>query len=258
MTPWVLRLIVANVLVYLMTHGQVLPPQITNSLVLVPALIPSRPWTPVTYMFLHAGLWHIFLNMLVLYFFGPRLEARIGSGHFIALYFISGLGGAALSLLMTPMVPIIGASAAVFGVILGYARYWPHDRVYIWVVLPIEARWLAIGMAALALFGGFGGFEPGVAHFAHLGGFAAGYLYLRWMQHRSPARRFKERASAPSEVARRRSEDEMLRRWASIRRDDLHEINRTEVDRLLDKVAREGPGSLTPDERACLDRFSML
>jgi membrane associated rhomboid family serine protease len=258
MTPWVLRLIVANVLMYLVTHGNVLPPQVTNSLVLVPALIPVRPWTPFTYMFLHAaGLWHIGLNMIVLYFFGPRLEARIGGGHFLGLYFASGLGGAALSFVMTPTVPIIGASAAIFGVVLAFALYWPHERVYIWGILPIEARWLAVGMAALELSGGFLGFEPGVAHFAHLGGFAAGYLYLRWMHYRSPARRFKQRAAAVTEINRHQSEADALRRWSSIRREGLHEINRTEVDRLLEKVATSGPGSLTPDERACLDRFSM-
>jgi len=256
MTPWVLRLIVANVLMYLVTHGQVLPPQVVNSLVLVPRLVVREPWTPVTYMFLHAGLWHIFLNMLVLYFFGPRLEARIGGRHFLGLYFISGLGGAALSLVMTP-APIIGASAAVFGVVLAYARYWPHDRVYIWGVLPIEARWLAVGMAALELAAPVIGFEPGVAHFAHLGGFAAGFLYVKWMEHASPARRFKQRATGTAEANTRRSEQEALRRWSTINRDGLHEINRMEVDRLLEKVARGGPASLTPDERAALDRFSM-
>lgn len=256
MTPWVLRIIVANVLMYLVMYGHVLPPQVINALVLVPVNVPVEPWTPVTYMFLHGGLWHIFLNMLVLYFFGPRVEARIGGGHFLALYFLSGLGGAALSFVQ-PAVPVIGASAAVFGVLLVYARYWPHDRVYIWGVLPIEARWLAIGMAVMELSFGLLGIEPGVAHFAHIGGFAAAFIYLKWMEHSSPARRFKQRATGNAEVMRRHSEQEALRRWSSIRREGLHEINRMEVDRLLEKVAREGPQSLTPDERAALDRFSM-
>jgi membrane associated rhomboid family serine protease len=256
MTPWVLRIIVANVLMYLAVYGHVLPPQIVNALVLVPAGIPVEPWTPVTYMFLHAGLWHIFLNMLVLYFFGPRVEARIGGGHFLALYFLSGLGGAALSLVQ-PAIPVVGASAAVFGVLLAYARYWPHDRVYIWGVLPIEARWLAFGMAGMELAFGIFNLEPGIAHFAHIGGFAAAFLYLKWMEYASPARRFKQRATGNTETRKRISEQEALRRWSSIRREGLHEINRMEVDRLLDKVAREGPQSLTPDERAALDRFSM-
>ncbi|HEX5437839.1 MAG TPA: rhomboid family intramembrane serine protease [Gemmatimonadaceae bacterium] len=255
MTPWVLRLLVANGVMYLLTHYAM--PQLTTVLWLVPALIPARPWTPVTYMFLHAGIWHIAVNMIGLYFFGPRLEARLGARRFLILYFISGLGGAALSFFMAPYTPIIGASAAIFGVFVGYAMFWPREKVYIWGVLPIEARWLVVGMTVLALFGGFGGFEPGVAHFAHLGGFVTGLLYLKWIQHSSPARRFKQRAAGAVQPTHRNSDTEAVRRWANIRREGLHEINRSEVDRLLDKVARHGPGSLTPEERAALDRFSM-
>jgi len=226
-------------------------PGVTSALMLVPALIPERPWTVVTYMFLHAGLWHIVFNMLALYFFGPRLEARIGLHHFLALYTVSGLVGA-LTSLATPTVAIVGASAAIFGVMLGYARYWPRDLIFVWGIVPIQARWFVIGMTVLSLYAGFGGLQAGVAHFAHLGGFLGGWVYLRWLDRPSGRRR---RSGSAVPRPRAESPSAALERWRTIRLDDLHPVNREEVTRLLQKVT-EGQVPLTPDERAALDRFA--
>ena len=247
MTPWVQRLIVLNVTMFLLST---VFPTLPQALVLIPALIPHRPWTLVTYMFLHAGLWHLAFNMLALYFFGPRLEARLGEGQFLWLYGISGLVAALVSLVFTPRAAIVGASGAIFGVMLGYARYWPRALIYIWGVVPIQARWFVIGMTALSLFGGFGGVQAGVAHFAHLGGFLGGFVYLTWLDRRSPASRFRARVKA-SPLDASASEQ-----WAKIRLEELHPVNREEVERLLRKSAESGVSSLTPDERAVLDRFS--
>src|SRR4029079_11028565 len=103
----------------------------------------TRPWTLVTYMFLHAGLGHIFWNMLGLYFFGPRVESRMGSQRFITLYFVSGIVGALFSVVLAPRFAVLGASGAVLGVLMAFARFWPRERLYIWGVLPIDARWPA-------------------------------------------------------------------------------------------------------------------
>jgi membrane associated rhomboid family serine protease len=248
MTPWVRSLLVANVGIYLISA---LFPAVTVALMLVPALIPERPWTVVTYMFLHAGVWHLVFNMLALYFFGPRLETRLGGPHFLALYAISGLVGAVTSLL-TPSAAIVGASGAIFGVMLGYARYWPRALIYVWGVVPIEARWFVIGMTALSLLGGFGGVQPGIAHFTHLGGFAGGLAYLSWLDRRSPAARFQANAVR---AERRFDSGAALARWATIPLDKLHPVNREEVARLLHKVGTSGIASLSLDERALLDRF---
>lgn len=153
MTPWVTRLLIANVLMYVISFAA---PAIVNSLMLVPALILSRPWTLVTYMFLHGSLWHLLFNMLGLYFFGPRLELELGGRDFLLLYFVSGVVGALFSFL-TPYSATIGASGAVFGVLIGFARYWPRERIYIWMILPLEARWLVVIVTGLSLLGGFGG-----------------------------------------------------------------------------------------------------
>jgi membrane associated rhomboid family serine protease len=250
-TPWVQRLIVLNVGIFLLSS---VLPAVPQALVLVPALIPARPWTVVTYMFLHAGLWHLAFNMLALYFFGPRLEARLGGRQFLTLYGISGLVGALASLAFTPHAAIVGASGAIFGVMLGYARYWPRALIYIWGLVPIQARWFVIGMTALSLFGGFGGVQAGVAHFAHLGGFLGGFAYLSWLDRRSPAARFRARVAMASPTSP--SGTSPSEQWAKIRLEELHPVNREEVERLLKKSTVNGAESLTADERAVLNRFS--
>ena len=232
MTPWVQRLIVLNVGMFLLST---VFPALPQALMLVPALIPRRPWTVVTYMFLHAGLWHLAFNMLALYFFGPRLEGRLGERQFLVLYGISGLVGALASLAFTPRAAIVGASGAIFGVMLGYARYWPRALIYIWGVVPVQARWFVIGMTALSLFGGFGGAQAGVAHFAHLGGFLGGFVYLAWADRRSPAARFRSRVTASTPL-----DGSPSAQWSKIRLEDLHPVNREEVERLLRKSAEGG------------------
>ncbi len=255
MTPWVLRLLIANIAAFLLAPPG--SPQY-HALMFVPMLVLQRPWTPLTYMFLHANLMHILFNMLGLYFFGPRLEQRIGSRDFLILYFVSGLSGAALSYVFAFNAAIIGASAAVFGVLYGYAHYWPDERIYLWFVLPVPARLLIVGLVAISLFSGFTGSGGGVAHFAHLGGFAGGFLYLKLRERRSGAFRRKATPGADSSAIDRLSgkaaRDE--KRWDSIDTSSLHEINRLEVDRIRKKIQDSGTGSLTPDERAFMNRMA--
>ncbi len=252
MTPWVKRLLIANVGVFLL---QLAYPALTSMLVLVPAQLLSAPWTPLTYMFIHGGFWHIVFNMFVLYFFGPRVEERLGSNSFIALYLVAGFTGALFSA-FSPYTPILGASGAVLGVQLAYARYWPTDRVYIWGVLPIQMRWLIVLTVVMSI-AGLGGFEPGIAHLAHLGGLLGAALFLYVMERSSGRVRTVKAGIVRSEVRQPpppRGDD--MKRWATIPRGELHEINRHEVDRLLDKISLKGINSLTPSERAALDRFS--
>jgi membrane associated rhomboid family serine protease len=250
MTPWVTRLIFANAAVFLLTSTV---PAAEQLLGLIPAAVLFRPWTPLTYMFVHHGFMHILFNMVGLFFFGPRLEARLGGRRFLGLYFTSGLMGAVASV-MTPYALIVGASGAIFGVLYGFARYWPRERVYIWGVLPIEVWLLVTLYTVFSLYGALtrGG---GVAHFAHLGGFVGGFLFLKLLEKTSPAARFRTRA-AP--VPKRTADVQDLSRWRAIRGEELHPLNRDELNRILDKISRTGLASLTADERAFLDRFSKL
>jgi membrane associated rhomboid family serine protease len=255
MTPWVLRLIIANVAVFLLTASQ---PGWMELLALWPRYILVRPWGIFTYMFVHGGTWHLLFNMLALFFFGPRLEIQLGGKSFLSLFLLSGLGGAAFSFLFAPFGLVVGASGAVFGVLLGFAYFWPKEKIYIWMILPVEARLLVGIMTAISLYSGITGTGGGVAHFAHLGGFAAGYAYLRWRKHKY-LRQWKPGTTPKAQLIKStlKKDDRVgLRRWKAIDLEKLHELNRGEVERLLAKAIQSGAGSLTPVERAMLDRFS--
>lgn len=248
-------MLIANLAVFLVTMYD---PRIGDLLALWPRYVLYRPWGIFTYMFVHGGFGHIFFNMLGLFFFGPRLEIQLGGPAFLRLYLLSGLGGAAFSFLFAPFAGVVGASGAVFGVLLGFAYFWPREKIFIYGILPIESRVLVGLLAVLALYSGISGTNSGTAHFAHLGGFVAGYAYLRWRKSRY-MKQWKpmETPKAAMQKAGRRVDDATAkRRWEAIRLEDLHELNRDEVERLLNKVKESGTGSLSPDERAVLDRFA--
>jgi membrane associated rhomboid family serine protease len=245
-TPWVQRLLIANVVMFFLQQAL---PGVTGALVLVPRELLVHPWTLVTYMFIHGGLMHILFNMLALYFFGPRVEQRIGSERFFALYFIGGIAGGLLSLFFTPYAHILGASGAIYGLLLAYARFWPRDQIYIWGIIPVEVRWLVIFYTILSLWGGFSG-GSGVAHFAHLGGFVGAYLYLLFIERHQGTKRFRRTATAPPP-----SKDAMLGNWRNVDRQNVHAVNKDEVDRILDKISATGLNSLTPQERTFLSNF---
>jgi membrane associated rhomboid family serine protease len=249
MTPWVLRIVVANVIIFVLSLAA---PALVDHFLFVPVLILERPWTILTYMFLHANISHIFFNMLALFFFGPRLEIVLGERRFLLLYFISGISGGVLSCFFMPQTPILGASGAVYGIMLGFAYFWPRELIYIWGLLPVQSRWLIIIMTILSLFGGIGVGEGGVAHFAHLGGFLGGYLYLVFAKARP------EELAAPKKEATIMPSAEELTRWMSIRKDKLHVVNREELERILAKIGKDGPASVTAREREFLDRFSRI
>jgi membrane associated rhomboid family serine protease len=244
-TPWVLRLIVANVIVYFLERTATV---IVPLLAFVPTGVLLQPWTLVTYMFVHANTTHILFNMLALYFFGPRVEERLGSRRFITLYLLSGIAGALLSMIFAPRAPIVGASGAVFGVMLAFAMFWPTAQIYIMGILPLEARIAVLLMAAVSLWSGIQGSRTGVADFAHLGGFVGGWLYLRWVNRSSGARQF--RSKTVTAVGK-----DVLSNYKSIDPRSIHEVNRDEVNRILDKISASGISSLTAQERLFLSNF---
>ena len=248
MTPWVKRLLIANIAVFFLqlTAGGI----VTQLLRFVPVLALRQPWTAVTYMFVHDtnSVTHILFNMIGLYFFGPRVEERLGSSHFIRLYLFSGIMGAVLSIFLGPKVPIVGASGAIFGVTFAFAKYWPRERVLFWGIIPVEMWLMVLIYGVMSIFGGFGGGGGRTAHFAHLGGYLGSWLYLLWMERRSPARAWKSKVEKPAKKVE-------IGNWKGIDTKSIHEVNRTEVDRILDKINEKGIGSLTPAERTFLSNF---
>jgi membrane associated rhomboid family serine protease len=145
-------------------------------------------WQPVTYMFLHSGIFHILFNMLALWMFGAELERVGGTRYFLKFYFVTGAGAGVLTVLCSLLpfafsrqlyaVPIIGASGAIYGLLLAYAMYFPDRPIYMNFVFPIPARIFVTIMGAIAFYLSLSQ-VGGVANATHLGGLLVGYLYLK-------------------------------------------------------------------------------
>ena len=263
-TPMVKRLMIANVAVFVLSLviGQGF---VFDWFGFQPTRIILRPWGPITYMFLHGDLMHLAVNMLILFFFGPPLEGRWGEREFLRFYVICGLGGVALSYLFLPNM-VIGASAAMYGVMLAFAMNWPDVPIYVWGIFPVKAKYLVgffFVLSALSAFqssGGASGAGGGTAHFAHLGGLIAGFLYLRsdWRPGGQLAR-IKKAATRSRRLAivpRDENADELKGAGSSSRRPREDAALYEKVDAVLDKISATGMSSLTSDELKLLDEVS--
>jgi membrane associated rhomboid family serine protease len=260
LTPWVRRLLAANAVVYLLTITVFTGGWFVQTFAFSPATALAHPWTFLSYMFVHAGFLHLAFNMLMLFFFGPAVEERMGGRAFLWYYLVCGLGGAALSLLIalfTPVAPFVGASGAVLGVALAFAMAWPDAPILIFPLpVPIKAKWLVLGLAVLDLMLALVGSSDHIAHFAHLGGLLFGFLYLRGEALlRRPARPARQRRTmAPAAVAG--GTDGARRREAPRPAARTEAATPAEIDRLLDKISANGIDSLTPEERQLLSERS--
>jgi len=258
LTPVVKRLLIANVAVYFVTLivGQGF---MVEWFGFHPSRIVFRPWGAVTYMFLHGDLMHLAVNMLVLFFFGPPLESRWGEREFVRFYVICGLGGVALSYLFLP-ASVIGASAAMYGLMLAFAMNWPEVPIYVWGIFPVKAKYLVGFLFVLTLLSAAQGSGGNVAHFAHLGGLLAGLIYLKadWRprHHLRQAKRAASRKRRLAIVPGKEDEDEGAAGGESTRHPGEESALYDRVDAVLDKISAEGMSSLTSEELELLDQVS--
>lgn len=261
MTPWVWRLIIANAVALLLL--MTLTPALTQALAFNPSRPFAEPWTYVTYMFVHGNLWHLAMNMLLLFFWGTRLEERMGSRVFPLFYLYCGLGGPLLSLLVTavgvPVQPFVGASAAIMGIAVAYTMYWPDaEMMIIPFPVPIKTRYIVIGLIALDIIAATLNTTSMVAHWAHLGGALVGYLYVRFQSYSRPV-------TVPPSIAHERvlvsrpepteAVGEQPPRPRPRRRVEKDPVT-VEMDRVLDKISAQGIDSLTVAERRFLTDMS--
>ena len=143
-------------------------------------------WQPFTYMFFHApfyssvGISHILLNMLGLWVFGRELEQAWGKTKFLRYYFITGIGSGLITYFfqMNSDNPVIGASGAVYGILLAYGVSYPNRMLYIWGLIPVRSLWLVIIMGSIAFFGLLGNAD-GISHVTHISGMIIGYVLLK-------------------------------------------------------------------------------
>lgn len=164
-------------------------------------------WQVITHMFMHGGFWHIFFNMYTLFIFGVVVERYLGTKKFLVFYFVCGLGAAGLqigtqylemqafinagtqqalqSIAALKSTPTVGASGAIYGVLMGYAMLFPDSKMtLLFPPVTLSAKWMVVIFAVIELFTGVVGFADGVAHFAHLGGMLIGWLMIRWWRRR--------------------------------------------------------------------------
>jgi len=189
MTPVIKAIIITNIVAFVATWLLSPSVNVVGLLGLQPtAVFHGEIWQVVTYLFLHAGLWHLVFNMLALWMFGVELERIWGSQYFLKYYFVCGVGAAATMLVLS-LVPVpifralgpaitVGASGAIYGILLAYALYFPNRPILLYLLFPVPARYAVMIMGGIALFSSFQE-AGGTAHSAHLGGLIAGYLFLR-------------------------------------------------------------------------------
>jgi len=196
-------------------------------------------WQPFTYIFLHGGFFHLLLNMFMLWMFGRVIEASLGTGNFLKYFFVCGAGAGIFNALVTPhsVVPVVGASGAIFGLIAAFALLYPENVVRVYFIFPMKARTFAFVVAVLEFFATFEA-NRGVANLAHLGGMLAGYLYLRWW----PPLYVRIRGAARSA--------------GMIENGRQSPPGRHNVDAILDKISRGGMRSLTSEEREFMRDYS--
>ena len=207
---------------------------------LVPKMVWSELmiWQPITYLFFHGGIWHVLINMFVLWMFGSELERIWGKHRFLKFYFMTGIGSGLITMFFSlkSMTTIVGASGAVYGVLLAYGLTYPNRQIYLYGIIPIKSIWFVIGIGFIAFMSSFNNLSQ-VSHITHLSGMLIGYLMLK--------RPFHWRTF-----------------WFSIRKKTLeYQVHQKEkklshiqkiehdVDIILDKINREGFDKLSKDEQ---------
>lgn len=257
-TSTIKALLIANITVYLMSY---LSQGADYTLVRFFGLVPAKAlpqlhlWQFFSYMFLHGSFWHLAFNMFALWMFGSEIESLWGRRVFLQYYFFCGLGGGltyALTSWGSP-IPLVGASGAVFGILLAYGLMFPNRRILLYFIFPIKAKYFVLILGLMELFFARQQQMDGIGHYAHLGGMMFGYIFLMAGLRRS---------NKPLGLGKLSS---IWRRWRArsrlrvVRPDEGKRSgseNRQRVDEILEKISREGLDSLTDEEQEILRRAS--
>jgi membrane associated rhomboid family serine protease len=283
-TPAVQWLIAINVAIFFLQLTIVSPADMQGALGFTLGDLGGSWWTVVTYMFVHAGFWHLALNMYTLWIFGRRLEHAWSPGAFTRFYIFCGLGGWLFHLPFAKTSLLLGASAAIFGVMLAYAMRWPDDEVLLFFVIPIKVKWLVVMLGAVNLIQGMGmlvgGARSGPAYLAHLGGLIFGWLYLRTPSAQSLERlqkrvaqiqdipdeppraiprslpRPRERGSEVDEVVAKSKAIATKRPASPAAAAPARDPRAEELNAVLDKISEHGLASLSKEERRLLEEMS--
>ncbi len=223
---------------------------------LVPKFVWSRGfvWQLFTYMFIHGGFGHIFWNMFILWMFGTEIETYLGKKEFYKFYFLAGAGSGLITLLfsLNSTIPVVGASGAIYAVLVAFALLFPNRKIYIYFLFPIKAKYFVLIMGIITFFSSFSPGVSQISHLTHLGGLVIGYLYLRRkrifadinfrmpkIKIHNPFKNIIRKVEKPPKPPTRTGYD-------------TDKTMQEEIDRLLDKINREGYKNLTEQEKQTL------
>ena len=222
----------------------------------------TQPWRFVTYMFLHGSGFHLLFNMLWLWWMGRSVEETVGPRTFSVLFFGSGMGGVLLHILLSYLygsVPVIGASGAVFGIMVSFAYLFPSAPIMLLFLPPIQARFLVAGLIAFDII--FLGQGDGIARLVHLGGAGAGYLLVKAHYEGKDLARFVrpieqifKGGGKKKKEERRHPRNKKMYAVADV--EVIEEPNQEELDRILEKISKEGYDGLTKQEKRTLFELS--
>ena len=180
LTPVIKKLMIIMGVLFLLQ--MVVGSRITLYLGLVPILIWKKYflWQLFTYIFLHGGISHILFNLLALWMFGGELENNWGSRKFLRYFLFCGIGAGICTVIFSPyqFIPVIGASGAIYGILLAYGWLFPNRLIYLYFLFPIPAKYMVIIFGLIELFSSTEGTGGGIAHLTHLGGLLFGLLYM--------------------------------------------------------------------------------
>lgn len=266
-TPWVGRLLATFAGIQLLRATIFTSPAVEGWLAFDPQAGLSHPWTVLTYAFVHGGLFHLLANSVALFFFGPTVERRMGGPAFLLYFLYCVAGAAAFALILDKLYdvpPFIGASGGILGILFAYARFHPDAELIAFPIpVPIRAQTMVVLLACFDLAGilflrrlvG-----TGLAHEAHLGGLAFGWLFFRMQgMGKAPAQFVPPTSQVHHTVAVGSRESDRLTARPADRppqRPPALDPAQAELDRVLDKISATGMKSLTPTERQFLDQVA--
>jgi len=211
-------------------------------------IVPSKTfgelmlWQPFTYLFFHGGIWHVLINMFVLWMFGSELEKYWGKREFLRFFFVTGVGSGLVTVLfsLSSSTPVVGASGAIYGVLLAYGLMFPNRLVYLYFLIPIKVKYLVILIGTIAFFSSLNPGYSNISHLTHLSGMIIGFVYFRSNLNWNTINHF---------VIHRKNE---IKRHYKDKKNEKREALKLKVDAVLDKINEKGYDSLSKSEREFL------
>ena len=241
-------LVIINIVVFILTALSGQRSNLFSSFGLVPSHVWSnfKVWQLFTYLFVHGGFLHIFFNMFVLWMFGKDLEMQWGKNEFLLFYFTCGIGAGLMTVLFSvnSIIPIVGASGAIYGLLVAYGFTYPNRLVYLYGLFPLKVKYMVLGLGVIAFFASMTSTNSTVSHITHIAGMVVGLIYLQSKINFKHLKLWLINTKIHS-----------LNRKITKRENLDHQL-KEKVDKILEKLNTDGWDGLTEDEQKVLHKAS--